>query len=51
LFASTNAEEASEYAALMTILTAKRRSAIGKIGIIMAGSLHITCGCARAEKL
>jgi hypothetical protein len=44
LFAPTNAEEASEYAALMTILTVKRRSAIGKMGMIMAA-------CAGAEKL
>ena len=51
LFASTNAEEASEYAALMTIPTVKRRSAIGKMGMIMAASLFITFGCAGAEKL
>ncbi len=51
LFASTNAKEASEYAALMTIPTVKRRSAIGKMGMIMAASLYITFGCAGAEKL
>ena len=51
LFASTNAEEASEYAALMTIPTVQRRSAIGKMGMIMAASLYITFGCAGAEKL
>ena len=49
LFASTNAEEASEYTALMTIPTVKRRSAIGKMGMIMAASLFITFGCAGAE--
>jgi hypothetical protein len=48
---STNAKEASEYAALMTIPTVKRRSAIGKMGMIMAASLYITFGCAGAEKL
>ncbi len=51
LFVSTNAEEESEYAALMSIPTAKRRSAIGKMGMIMAASLYITFGCAGAEKL
>ena len=51
LFALTNAEEASEYAALMTIPTVKRRSAIGKLGMILAASLYITFGCTGAEKL
>jgi hypothetical protein len=51
LFALTNAEEVSEYAALMTIPTAKRRSAIGKMGMIMAASLYITFGCTGAKKL
>ncbi len=50
LFTSTNAEEASEYAALMTIATVTRRIVIGKIGMIMAASLFITFGCAGAEK-
>ena len=46
LFVSTIADKVSEYAALMTVSTAnKRRSAIGKMGMIMAASLHITFGC------
>ena len=51
MFASTNAEEESEYAALMTIPTVTKRIAIGKIGMIMAAGLFITFGCAGAEKL
>jgi hypothetical protein len=50
LFVSTNVEEAFEYSELMK-LPAKKRSAIGKLGMIMAASLYITFGCAGAEKL